>query len=259
MKGLMVSLAMVCLTLGFCMFAQAADSSLILYYNFEDGQGTTVKDVSGNNGNGTDQGAAKWVQGKLGKGLELDGTNFILGPESDKYRILDAITLACWVEPKAFDPVFNAVIDRWEWATGNNRCYEIDVMPAKVEFDISSDGTDAGTFSAITKDPVDLDKWSNIVGTFDGSVIKVYINGEEVGSGNSKGKIVAGVGPVTIGDNNKGINKDYRFVGVIDEVAIYNRALNKTEIAQKMTSGHVAPVESAGKLATTWGATKSQY
>jgi hypothetical protein len=44
------------------------------------------------------------------------------------------------------------------------------------------------------------------------------------------------------------------YKGIIDEVMIYNRELTEEDILQLATRG--LSVESAGKLATTWGAMK---
>lgn len=123
---------------------------------------------------------------------------------------------------------------------------------------VSSDGTDATASPAVAKEPVKLDKWYNIVGVFDGSEVKVYVDGEEADSVKHAGKIVAGVGLISIGDNNEGIAPDYRFVGIIDEVAVYNRALSQGEIKQKMMSGHTLAVRFEGKLTTTWGGVKAK-
>jgi hypothetical protein len=93
---------------------------------------------------------------------------------------------------------------------------------------------------------------------FDGSKVRIYVNGEEEGSEDYDGKILAGEGPISIGDNDAGLAPNFHFVGVIDKVAVYDRALSQSEIKQKMTSSHAA-VESEGKLATTWGEIKIQY
>ena len=62
-----------------------------------------------------------------------------------------------------------------------------------------------------------------------------------------------------IGDNNLGSAPDFHFVGVIDEVAVYNRALGQDEVKRAMTSGHAFAVEYEGKLAATWGGVKARY
>jgi hypothetical protein len=42
------------------------------------------------------------------------------------------------------------------------------------------------------------------------------------------------------------------FDGIIDEAALYNRALTEEEINQDMNKGVIFAVFSAGKLTTTW-------
>jgi len=53
---------------------------------------------------------------------------------------------------------------------------------------------------------------------------------------------------------------DMFFEGIIDDVAIYNRALTEKEIRTDMGGG-VLPlaVQSTEKLATTWGSIKADY
>ena len=47
------------------------------------------------------------------------------------------------------------------------------------------------------------------------------------------------------------------FAGIIDEVAIYKRALAEAEIKEDMIEGPVSDVAPSGKLATAWGRIKS--
>jgi len=260
MKNLRLGLKIVCLTLCLYIVAQAkVDPSLLLYFDFEGGQGDIVKDRSSYGNDGTIQGKAKWVDGQFGKGLELDGSFFILVPECDEFKITNEVTLASWQKFKSLDANYNFLVCRWAWAKGSNRCYETFLAKGVPGMIVSSDGTDAGASRADAKEAVKTDKWYNIVGAFDGSKVKIYVDGEEMGAAEYKGKIVAGVGPITIGDNNEGIAPDYRFVGVIDEVAVYNRALSQNEIKQKMMSSHTLAVKFADKLTTTWGGIKAQY
>ena len=51
--------------------AWAADKSLVLYLPFDEGAGTTAKDVSTYNNPGTVVGAAAWVPGPKGTALEF--------------------------------------------------------------------------------------------------------------------------------------------------------------------------------------------
>jgi len=261
MKDLLVCLTIVSLTLCLYVVAQAkVDPSLVLYFDFEGVQGDTVKDLSSYGNDGTIQGKPNLVDGQFGKGLELDGGSFIIVSDCDEFKITKEVTLASWQKFKSVDANYNFLVCRWAWAKGSNRCYETYLLKGAPAMVVSSDGTDATASPAVAKEAVKLDKWYNIVGVFDGSEVKVYVDGEESASvKHGGGKIVAGVGPISIGDNNEGIAPDYRFVGAIDEVAVYNRALNQNEIKQKMMSGHTLAVRVEGKLTTTWGVIKAKY
>jgi len=50
---------------------------------------------------------------------------------------------------------------------------------------------------------------------------------------------------------------DGGFIGIIDEVMIYNRALSEDEIRQNFQAKGLS-VRPAGKLATVWGEVKSR-
>jgi hypothetical protein len=260
--GLTAAFLMLCL---YVVPQAAEDPSLVLYFDFEDGEGDTVEDRSMYGNHGNIQGNAIWANGKYGAGLEIDKTSFVLVPDCDEFKITDELTLACWAKCSAFAPEawqgnsLDFLVCRWNWAEGDNRCYEMYLRSHAPAFAVSSDGTDGGSTSTASEEPVELGQWYNIVSVFDGSKVKIYVDGEEKGSADHAGNIFAGEGPIIIGDNNLGSATDYHFVGVIDEVAVYNRALGQVEIKRAMESGHTFAVEYEAKLATTWGDVKVRY
>lgn len=78
------------------------------------------------------------------------------------------------------------------------------------------------------------DKWHHIAGTFDGTNLKLYLDGEEVASAASTFGIVSGPNPVGIGADltydAQNPNVPATFKGVIDNVRIYDKALSKEEL-----------------------------
>jgi len=261
-----IGLTAVFLTLCLYVVPQAAeDPSLVLYFDFEGGQGNTVEDRSMYGNHGNIEGNAGWGDGKHGEGLEIDSSSFVLVPDCDEFKITDELTLACWAKCSDFAPEawqgnsLDFMVCRWNWAQGDNRCYEMFLRSHSPSITVSSDGTDGGATRTDAETPFELDQWYNIVGVFDGSKLRIYVDGEEKGSADHAGNIFAGEGPMIIGDNNLGLAPDYHFVGVIDEVAVYNRALGQDEIKRAMVSGHTFAVEYEGKLATTWGGVKVRY
>ena len=109
-------------------------------------------------------------------------------------------------------------------------------------------GTNGNELAQVTsKTVVPIEKWVHVAGTYDGSELKIYINGKLDGSMEWTKGIYQGDAKVQIG---KYEGADFfQFWGIIDEVMLWDRALSEQEINQVMTSGlAVKPVD---KLATT--------
>ena len=98
-------------------------------------------------------------------------------------------------------------------------------------------------------------EWTHLAATYDGQVQKIYYNGTLKESQKVTGKIDTNDVPVSVGRNNEGDREHY--VGLIDEVAIWNKALTKDEIKEAMEI--IASVEAKNKLSSRWGAIKGLY
>ncbi len=109
--------------------------------------------------------------------------------------------------------------------------------------------------------------WQHVAATWDGTNMRLYQDGEEVGSVAKGGTAVATDDKVSVGIGSQPLNAfnadpnhaKLPFDGLIDDVVVYNRALSEAEIKQ-LASG-VSPnlaVEPAGKLPTTWAQLKGQ-
>lgn len=81
----------------------------------------------------------------------------------------------------------------------------------------------------ITFNNLTLNTWQHLVFTYDGSNIKLYHNGIEVGSQAANGSIVNAFQTLYIGDIVYSFN-DFLLDGKIDEVFLYNKALSLAEI-----------------------------
>jgi len=71
--------------------------------------------------------------------------------------------------------------------------------------------------------------WHHYVATYDGSVVKIFLDGKEVYSGSQTGNLDSGGKKPTIGWGSTNPSY-YHLKGLIDEVSIYNRALTAKEI-----------------------------
>jgi hypothetical protein len=101
-----------------------------------------------------------------------------------------------------------------------------------------------GTFGGVTQhadgqDPDPVGRWSHLAVTYDGGVVRLYVNGSEVSSRSTTGTIRKTPDPLWIGGNQP--YGEY-FDGEIDDVRVYDRALEPAEIRAEMSG----PLSRAG-------------
>ncbi len=75
------------------------DSCLVGYWNMDEGFGSIVHDISGNDNNGTLVGSLIWSNGKYGTSINLNGDSNITVSNSPNINISNAITVSAWVKP----------------------------------------------------------------------------------------------------------------------------------------------------------------
>ena len=225
-------------------------------WHFDEGSGTTVKDTSGNNHNGTIN-SATWGDGKFGEALNFDGSNDYV----DLGDILDDVfagadkkfSFSLWVKP-ASEMTNNSMITKCadSGCSENQRQFlfrlSTDSKPEFLYF--CALGTQPFRYRGVLgSTPItDLNKWYHLVMTYDGSVdtnngldrVKIYVDGAAEStslnlSSGTLGDILNGTAHLGIGKNltSSGTNcgSTYYFHGIIDEVCIYNKALTAEEIS----------------------------
>ena len=95
-----------------------------------------------------------------------------------------------------------------------------------------------------------LNVWTHLAGTFDGSTLKIYVNGALAGT------LAATLGPVlatpfTIGTSGTCGSANQGFVGLLDEVSLYNRALSAAEVQAVYSAGSEGKCKSSSPYSIT--------
>lgn len=261
----------------FCVFVGAAltalasvsyamkDASMVLYLPFEDGSGTVAKDLSGSGNDGKVLGAAAWTTGKIGKALEFNGKDTVV-------EIASNATLQMGESPFTIEAWIKGSPDSASWARIVDKFYGTGYVVGRRGGDLVVGGEFSGSPNSFaTNTPVLDDAWHHIAltrevvtaGALKVNVFVLYLDGKEEnnGSGGAISQKNADTTPVRIGAGDEcceeGGPAAYWFKGVIDEVAIYKKALTAAQVAADMNGVLPATaVEPNGKLATFWGAAK---
>jgi hypothetical protein len=231
MKIRIVWLTFLLLVLGICTDAVLAD--LIAYWPFEEGQGTTTADITGNGNDGTFNGSVEWVPGYIGKAVSFDtaGERIVVGP-LDPTEGTNAMTLAAWIlwEGQGHSIEQQGIIGKrlgWDPGTGVKWFWQTNPAGDLLFRADSAEGGDSmGWGNGLLVDYAN--EWVHVAVTWDDGATIQYINAEEVSTGNVSFRDTADDTPMTIGC----VQSDWTetFVGTIDEVRIFNNALSVDEI-----------------------------
>ncbi len=202
-------------------------AELVGYWKFDEGSGTTAYDSSGNGLDGTLNGDPQWVEGQLGGALDFDGDDSVEIPHSPLLSITDEITITAWTNMRGNASGELAIVSKGGWAA-NDLPYELTETPGGVIF---WQFYDDGGRDDCAPDSPPVDEWHHIAATYDGNIFKCYIDGELADEWAYAGTMPENTASVNIGQRSRG---GTYFNGIIDEVAIYNRALREDEIPDIM-------------------------
>jgi len=96
--------------------------------------------------------------------------------------------------------------------------------------------TPIGSFSVFSGVVPSQNVWYNIVGTYDGSNVKIYIDGVLKGTLSASGNINSNAELLMLGDSGYG-GFSSLLNGYLDEVSIYSRGLTQSEVTSIYNSG----------------------
>lgn len=257
-KFFFISLIVTGLMFVFQSHAEINADTLVGMWLFDEGSGDVAADSSENGEDGEIKGA-EWGDGKFGKALIFDGAStFMEVPDFPGLNPKAAMSMACWVYITGNAGQHRDIISKDGESAG--RQYLITASDInKFRPHIWTANGVANYFDGDTI--VELETWYHIAQTYDGSVLKLYVNGEEDGDTSFSGDIIVTDQPVRIGGGaNDGAAGLYT-PGTIDEVVIFNVALEKKDVQAIMNDGlssTVLAVSPEGKLATMWSSIKTR-
>jgi len=212
----------------------SVSADLVGWWRLDDGSGTTAIDSSGTGNDGTINGDPKWVAGKVGGAVKMDGGDYVDVPGASEINP-ESITLMTWVN---FSTVDGADMERQDYLSrGDDYAFSLHEWGyrdnTEAEGKISAIVTSAGGWTVLPGTTlVEPDTWYHTTLTYDSGtqMFLIYLNGEVEG----EMELTTGLehrlgGSLTIGTYN---GRD--LLGKIDDIKIFDEALSQGQIKGEM-------------------------
>ena len=230
---------------------KAIHAEVVGIWLFDEGNGKTIKDASGNGHDGEIVGAVEWSDGKFESALKFDGGHVSV-PHEDNMNLVE-FTITAWIKvPKILAP-YQMIAGKEAWPDRN---YSMWIIPGVMTFGFTTPGA-AQDIQVGSQEVID-DQWHFVAGTYDENNLTPYVDGEMLAQRGAAGKPATNTAPLMIGAQPPAGGGP--LMGLIDEVAVYDTALSEKEIKQVMEglARMFQAVNPNGKLAAAWAKIKAE-
>ncbi|MBD3182886.1 hypothetical protein GF312_11385 [Candidatus Poribacteria bacterium] len=231
-----------------------AANDLVLHLSFDEGAGQIAADASGFGNDCSFMGNPQWIGGQFGKAMEFDGATWGEIPHDDSLNLTEGLTISTWVILYGGGEGIQSAAEKGSaWIDGEYNLAPLynggTILQMK---DLPADCADQNVGSNIQDNT-----WHFLTGTWDGQVIKLYIDGSVDAEMACAGTLLTNDEPMFIGARG---GSSRFMIGALDELKIYNYALSEEEIMMDMEDPHNATaVKPDNKLAITWGEAKTGF
>ncbi|MEO1573826.1 MAG: LamG-like jellyroll fold domain-containing protein [Pseudomonadota bacterium] len=217
--------------------APSLADALIAHYRLDETEGLPVSDATGQHP-GQRRGNAQWApgQGVFGGALDLSG-----GDDAVDIAAFDvtgeSLTLAAWLYVDSVSGIADEgrVISKASGVGEQDHIWMLGIYldGSALRFRLK---TDTGGTTTLISDTglVPLQRWVHVAATYDGSAMRLYVDGTVAASTGKTGMIATAADtPVALGNQPEGLT--YRgLIGQLDEVAVLDAALDTEQLALLM-------------------------
>lgn len=187
---------------------------------------------------------AAYAPGFLGQAFSFDGADdHIRVADAPNLDATNALSVEAWLYPTGITTSYPTILGKWDAVGVNHRSYVMHLdSSGRVYFRVSPNGLELGfgVGTVISNATAPLNQWTHIVGVYDGSAVKIYINGTLDNQVAYNQGIVAGTNDLSIGGIVGGVGAGQSvapFAGLIDEVKLFDCGLPASAVANAFSSG----------------------
>ena len=198
-------------------------TDLVAYYPFTG----DANDASGNGLHGAVNGAILTTDRYdiANRAYQFDGVNDgISVAHNALLNIRSQISLVAWIYPT--ETKTQTIVRKGNYAPYNLQAYSLALSATGF---ITFQATVNGEFFDLRTEGYSLNRWSFIVGTYDGNAMRLYVNGALKTTSPVTGQINTNDRPLLIGTRLYSVGDTWK--GKLDAIRIYSKALTGEEIA----------------------------
>jgi len=164
--------------------------------------------------------------GAVGMAFSLKGGGYVDVPDATNLNFTDAMTVDAWANANSFQPI-SAVVKKSDSSQANG--YALEMSDSRMVFYVFL--STVGWRWAMSATSFAPNKWYHVAGTYDGSDLRLYVNGVLEDQFSLSDTITISTSNLNIGRDPSNPADTSRFWdGMIDEVQLFNRALSPAEI-----------------------------
>jgi hypothetical protein len=218
-------------------------AGMVAAYNFDEGSGAVLVDLSGNSNPASLFGSPSWVvSGKHAGGLSFNGTSqYGIIANQPLLNLTNNFTLSCWVFPISANATRGIISKATTGDAGFQLAFDTSGYVRWPKY--------TGSGTAISNGALPIGIWSYLTAVTSAGVNKLYINGI----------LQTQVGNLVIPSNSLPIalaslypTSPSFFANIIlDDVRIYNRVLTDAEILADMNVGAAPPPDTTAPAPPT--------
>ena len=227
------------------------------YWRLGEAAGPSATDITNNGSNGTYPSGCTFAQAGAIVGDPSTGVGFGYGCSVDlrTYATLEpatGVSVEAWILPNGINQrgglIFMSPNQGYSYGYGLG-------FSGTGQIQMYVNPTGAATASA-TSVSVPASAWSHVVGTWDGSTVKVYVNGQLEATQSAPGSSIA-YGSISTHGQIGQVN-GYYYSGTMADVAVYPRALTAAQVVNHWATGGYAPGVPTGAAASLTGPNQAQ-
>jgi choice-of-anchor C domain-containing protein len=198
--------------------------------------------ADGNHGTFT---SPSFSTGRVGLAFDFNGNNHATVADHPALNPTNAITIECWVYARRLTTSYAQDLVSKDAEFAGPRQYLLSMGPPpgldngtggfRAHVGVPSAGGGLVFIDGPTR--VQTNTWYHVAMIYDGTALKLYVNGNLDAHKAVTGPIVVTPQPVRIGGGAPAGSPPYFFNGLMDEVSLYSRALSQSEIRAIYNAG----------------------